>query len=273
MTFSVELFKRDFNAIRQSSPLVHNITNYVAMNLSANVLLAAGASPIMSSEPEEIADLAASSDALVVNIGCLEQGQIAAMRLAAEAAHRQGKPWVLDPVGAGASRLRTETALELARSFRPTVIRGNASEIMALAGSGKGARGVDSAHDSAAALEYAVQIASALGTIVSISGPTDFITDGHNIIAISNGSPLMPKVSALGCAASALTAAFAAVGTGHALAAAAGAMALMGIAGEVAAQHSAGPGSLAVNFIDTLSSLDPEEAAGLIKFKEQTYSI
>ena len=257
-------FTEDCRLIRATAPLIHNITNYVAMEMSANALLAVGASPLMSSEPEEMDEIAGISSAIVINLGCLEKKQIEAMRIAAEAAVTHVKPWVLDPVGAGTSRLRTDTALELLSRFRPSVVRGNASEIMALAGASSRPHGVDSADGSLEALEHARSIAKKYGTIVSVSGPTDYITDGKAVVSIMNGSPMMPSVTAMGCTSSALTAAFLAVDDDP-LSAASCAMALMGVAGEKAAADSDGPGSLRVRFIDTLYNLKPEEAEKLIR--------
>lgn len=255
-------FIQDCVSISEQSPLVLNITNYVAMNFTANALLAIGASPLMSSEPDEMDELVELCSALVMNIGCIGKTQIEAMRAAAAAAERLGRPWVLDPAGAGASRLRTRTALELA-AMGPAVIRGNAAEILCLAGASVASRGVDSTVAGELAVEAGKALASRLGTVVSISGPRDYITDGKSVVSIGNGSPMMPRVTAMGCAASAITGAFAAVDADR-LQAAAGAMALMGVAGEQAASAAAGTGSLATGFIDILSTLRPEEASKLI---------
>ena len=260
----LEKFIDDCRLIRQTAPLIHNITNYVAMDFSANALLAVGASPLMSSEPAEMEDISVISSALAINIGCLEQVQIEAMRIAAKAAKKTGKPWVLDPVGAGASRLRTGTATELLDRFRPSVVRGNASEILALCGVPSRSRGVDSKDSGLDALEYAKGLAVKYGTVVSISGSIDYITDGQKVVTISNGSPMMPSVTAMGCTATALTAAFLAVDK-DALSAASCAMALMGVAGEIAAAESRGPGSMVRNFLDTLYNLDPGEAFKMIR--------
>lgn len=257
-------FTEDCHLIRETAPLIHNITNYVAMELSANALLAVGASPVMSSEPAEMDDIVTACQALVINIGCLEQRQIEAMRIAASAADKQGKPWVLDPVGAGVSGLRAETAMELLKCFRPAVLRGNASEILSLCGIPAKSNGVDSIEDGKTAVRHARSLALRCGTVVSISGPIDYITDGKDVISICNGSAMMPSVTAMGCTASALTAAFLAVDKDH-MSAASCAMALMGVAGEKAAATSDGPGSLAVRFIDTLYSLKPEEAFKMIR--------
>lgn len=261
-------FAEDCRKIRQTSPVIHNITNYVAMSISANALLAIGASPIMSSEPEEMEDIVGLSSALTINLGCLERKQIEAMRIAAVTAVRLGKPWVLDPVGAGASRLRTNTALELISEYSPSVIRGNASEIMSLSGASARQHGVDSAEESRIASTYAASLARKYACIVSVSGPTDYITDGKEILSISNGDPIMPSVTAMGCTASAITASFLAV-QDNALEAAANAMALMGLAGELAATSCQGPGSFAVEFIDTLACIDPVQAQKNIRYGQK----
>ena len=267
--FQPESLSNDCLHLRQQSPLILNITNYVAMSFSANALLAAGASPLMSSEPEEMTELVKASDALVINIGCLEQRQAEAMAIAARAALEQGKPWVLDPAGVGLSRLRRETVARLISEFHPCVIRGNASEILVLAGEKAASRGVDSAEGSEAAVGAASRLASETGAVISLSGEIDFITDGRTVIKLYGGSPMMPRVTAMGCAASALTAAFLAVDEDR-LAAAASAMALMGAAGEKAASESNGPGSFAVNFIDALASLNPEAAAKSLRYEQES---
>lgn len=260
-------FTEDCLRIHRQFPLVHNITNYVAMNLSANALLAIGASALMSSEPEEMSEIVTTCDALQINLGCLEKRQVEAMVVAARTANALGKPWVLDPVGVGISRLRTETTRMLIARYNPVVIRGNASEIMFLAGADAIPRGVDATTESHLAVEHAVRLAKETGAVVSVSGLVDYITDGTEIFSIFNGSPMMSQVSAMGCTASAITAAFLAVDD-IPLYAATNAMALMGIAGERAAAESAGPGSLVANFIDLLAGLDPEEAANSIRYEQ-----
>ncbi len=261
---NLQKFTEDCTLIREESPLVHNITNYVAMNIAANALLAIGASPLMSFCKEEMEEIVGISSSLVINIGCLDMNEIEGMRAAAATAHRLGKPWVLDPVGAGASKLRTHTAMELIENFRPAIIRGNASEIMCLAGEGISSRGVDSSNSSSDALEAAKTLAGACGAVVSVSGETDYITDGLRVETIANGSPLMAKVTAMGCTASSITGAFAAV-DGNAFDAALGAMAMMGLAGELALKKSKGTGSLAMNFIDELSNFEASAYSKLIR--------
>ena len=257
----IQKFKDDCAAVRSQSPLVHNITNYVAMNIAANTLLAAGASPLMSFCPEEMDEIVAISSALVINIGCLDMQEIAAM---------SAKPWVPDPVGAGASKLRTATALELITRYHPAIIRGNASEIMCLAGAAIASKGVDSSESSDNAVEAGKTLAQATGAVVSISGAVDYVTDGVRVESIANGTPLMSKVTAMGCSASALTGAFAAVDK-TAFDAALNAMAMMGVAGDIASRQGSpeagklGTGTFAVRFIDALSTFDAESASALIR--------
>jgi hydroxyethylthiazole kinase len=246
---------QDIEQIRQQSPVVHNITNYVVMNSTANALLALGASPIMAHAPEEVEEIVAISGAVVINIGTLSQAWIGSMALAMAAARQRGLPIVLDPVGAGASRLRTQACLDLIRGTPPTVIRGNASEIRALQVSGATTRGVDSRDRADTALGAGRDLHRACGATIAISGPVDLIVRGDDLIEVANGHPMMPRVTGLGCAASALVGAFAAVNP-DALLAAAHAMAVMGICGEVAAGASQGPGSFHVAFLDALYRLD-----------------
>lgn len=245
----------DIEAIRRTAPLVHNITNYVVMNTTANALLALGASPIMAHAVEEMEAMTAISGALVINLGTLSKPWIESMHAAAGAASRKGIPVILDPVGAGASALRTDTARVLLQSGAIRIVRGNASEISATAGHQAQGKGVDSLMDPEAAAGAAQEISRHYGVVLSVSGPVDIITDGARLMRVANGHPMMTKVTGLGCTASALTGAFAAVNPDP-LAATAHAMAVMGIAGEIAAAKSAGPGSLQMHFIDTLYQLD-----------------
>ena len=239
--------------IREQSPLVLNLTNYVAMNFSANALLAVGASPLMSLEANEMEELTAQCDACVINIGCLEAAHTKAMLLAAQTARKLGRPWVLDPVGVGASAWRDGFVRQLLEQ-KPTVIRGNASEILHLAGEKPRSRGVDAAVSSREAAQAGKRLALETGAVVSISGATDYITDGHDTVDLTGGSALMPQVTAMGCTASALTAAFVAC-VKPALTAAAGAMALMSAAGEAGAARCTGPGALAAAFTDAIWAL------------------
>lgn len=240
--------------VREAAPLVHGITNYVAMDISANALLAVGASPAMVHAEEEVEDFVALAGALVVNIGTLSPPWVRAMTLAARRARAGVTPWVLDPVGAGATPYRTEVARELA-GLRPTVVRGNASEILALAGAGGRVRGVDSTDASDDARDVARRLAGELECTVAVTGATDYVTDGDRLLAVDNGHPMMTRITALGCSASALVGAFCAV-EADPLAATAHALAVLGLAGEIAARESPGPGTLRVRILDALYTMD-----------------
>ncbi len=241
--------------VRTVSPLVHNITNYVVMNNTANALLAIGAAPAMVHAAEEVEDFVAIASSLVINIGTLSPSWITSMRLSAAHAIALEKPWVLDPVGVGATPLRTSVSSQLAQ-LGPSVIRANASEVLALAAvTSKITRGVDSTEPSAAAIEPARQLAQTYKCVVVVSGAVDYVTDGDRTIEIHNGHPMMPRVTGLGCTASALVGAFLAVEPDPVLAAA-HAMAVLGVAGEIAAEKSPGPGSLQMHLLDALYQLD-----------------
>ena len=239
-------------AIRERRPLVHNITNFVVMNNSANALLALGASPAMVHSSDEVEDFVALSQALVVNIGTLYSEQIAAGKLAAIRAKAAGVPWVFDPVGAGATPYRQAAAVTLAR-LGPSVIRGNGSEILALAQQARAGhgRGVDSLHGSEAALDAARKLAEDSGAAIAITGEVDYVTDGRRVVEIHNGHALMTRVTGLGCSATAVIGAFLAVEP-DALAATVAALAVFGVAGELAAEQARGPGSLQVELLDAL---------------------
>ena len=242
-------------AVRERAPLVHNITNFVAMDVTANCLLALGASPAMVHAEEEVEDFVAIASSLVVNIGTLSPPWVAAMARAAARARALGRPWVLDPVGAGATPYRTRTALDLIE-LRPTVIRGNASEILALAGAAAGpTKGVDSTHGTDEAVDAAAQLARSSGAVVAVTGALDRVTDGARWREVGNGDPRMTRVTALGCAASAVIGAFLTVEPDP-LEAAARALAIFGLAGERAAAVAAGPGSLRWRLLDELALLD-----------------
>lgn len=251
-------------AIRMRAPLVHNITNYVVMNNTANALLAIGASPAMVHAIEEVEEFVALSQSLVVNIGTLSTPWIKAMDKAAVAANARHIPWVLDPVGAGATTLRTETAADLAQ-LHPSCIRGNASEILVLAGAtGERTKGVDSTRNSADALAPARQLALATGAVVAVTGPVDYVTDGRQTVALANGHPLMARVTGLGCTATALVGAALAVEPDRLVAVASG-LSFLALAGEIAAERSPGPGSLQLQLLDALHQLDAETIARRLK--------
>lgn len=251
------------SAIRGQSPVIHNITNYVVMNSTANALLALGASPVMAHAENEVKDMVGIASALVINIGTLSDPWIRAMFKAALKASEKGIPIVLDPVGAGATPYRTQMARELIEAVPPTIIRGNASEILAVISDEGKTKGVDSSAASDQALEAAWALNQSSGSVVCISGETDYIVGNGRVTKIRNGHPLMTRVTGLGCTATALCGAFAAVEKDYA-SATVQAMAVMGIAGELAAQKAAGPGSMQVLFLDALYSLSEDDIRRLL---------
>lgn len=225
--------------VRQSSPLVHNITNYVTVNDCANIVIACGASPIMADDPNEVEEITSICSALNINIGTLNTRTIESMVLAGKKAASLHHPTVLDPVGAGASKLRTDTALRLIREIPFTVIRGNLSEIRLLAkGEGKG-RGVDSVdhvtdENLDEVIAFTKQFAKDTGAVIAISGAIDIVADEKTAYVIRNGHAMMADVTGTGCQLSALCAAFVGASPDQPLQAVAAAFATMGLAGEIA---------------------------------------
>lgn len=244
----------ELTRMRAATPLVHNITNYVSMEISANALLAVGAAPAMIHAEEEAAEFAAIAGALVINIGTLSPAWVAAMTASAVAANGAGVPWVLDPVAAGATGYRRRVCEGLL-AFRPTLIRGNASEILALAGATASGRGVDAGDGVEAAEAAARSLAQETRGLVAVTGPVDFLTDGTEARRIANGAPILTQVTAMGCALSAVSGAFLA-GAADRMDAATAALAAYALAGEQAAAVAAGPGSFAPAFLDALAALD-----------------
>ncbi len=255
---------RDLQQVRTQSPIVHNITNYVAMSFNANALLALGASPIMAHAREEMEDMVSISGALVINIGTLDAQWIESMVEAGRAMRALNRPIILDPVGSGATPLRTATCHRIIEECHPTIIRGNGSEIMSLVDSSVLSKGVDSSVGSDMAVEAAKALARESGAVVVISGETDYITDGDRVETISNGSTMMTSVTAMGCTASCVVGAFAAINA-NPFEASLHAMATMGVAGEHAAAISKGSGSLQVNFLDELYNLTPDTLAQCVR--------
>jgi hydroxyethylthiazole kinase len=262
---SAESVWKDVVKIRETSPLVHNITNFVVMNNTANALLAIGASPVMAHAEEEAADMAAIAGALVINIGTLSGPWVRGMKIAMEKARERKIPLVFDPVGAGATPYRSRICRELPGAVPPDIIRGNASEVSALVSEAVKTKGVDSTLSSDSAADSARKLSGLYNCVVSLSGETDYIVKGGARILILNGHPMMPKVTGLGCTATALTGAFAAV-NGDYLEAAAHAMAVMGIAGEIAALSAEGPGSFQARFLDALYNLKEDEIKRLLRW-------
>jgi hydroxyethylthiazole kinase len=246
------------STLRARNPLVHNITNYVVMNTTANALLAVGASPAMVHAAEEVADFAPIAAALVINIGTLSAPWVDAMIAAATAASDAGVPWILDPVAAGATPFRRETSRRLV-ALKPAVIRGNASEIIAVAGDasdGKGGgKGVDSTASSESAADTARRLARDTGAVVAVTGKVDYVTDGARTAAIANGDVMLTRVTGTGCTATAIIGAYLGAGLGPFDAAVAG-LATIGVAAEAAVKEARGPGSFQVTLIDALYHLD-----------------
>ncbi len=252
--------------VREKSPLVQNITNFVVMNNTANALLALGASPIMVHAEEELEEVLSFCNSLVINIGTLSKPWADNMILAAQLANKLGKPWVLDPVGAGISSLRNET-LQALMLLKPTVIRGNASEIIALQNfNRKSVKGVDSTHSSSYALEAGKLLQKETGSIICISGATDYVISDDEITEIKNGTSVMTKVTGMGCTATAITGAFIGLAK-HPYQEAVAGVAITSLAGELAAKISKGPGSLQLNFYDILFNLAKEQILGNLKIK------
>lgn len=250
--------------LREQAPLVQCLTNIVAANWTANVLLAAGASPAMVDNPAEAGHFAGVASAVLINLGTPYPETVAAMREAARAAVAAGRPWVLDPVAAGGLPWRTEVALELLDDAAPTVIRGNASEVLGLAGASVGGRGADAADSVEAAALTATYLATRYNAAVAVSGPVDYLTDGRNSLTIANGHQWLTRVTGVGCALGALMAAFAAV-TRNGLEAATAATAMLTVAADQAAATTSGPGTFAPALLDRLASLTPDELASAVR--------
>ena len=255
-TLPMSIIADELARMRAITPLVHLLTNEVVQEITANVLLAAGASPAMIVAEEEASVFAAISGALLVNVGTLYPARLTVMRQAVKAANQAGVPWTLDPVAVGVLDYRTQACREFL-ALKPAAIRGNASEILALAGFAGGGRGVDSTAGSDAAQSAAEQLARSTGAVVAVTGETDFITDGKSTWATPWGHPIMTRVVGTGCALSALVAAFTAQAQNR-LNAVAAACAVAGLCGERAAASSHGPGSFKADFLDALYRLSPD---------------
>jgi hydroxyethylthiazole kinase len=244
--------------VRERRPLIHQITNYVVMNETANVTLAIGALPVMAHAVEEVEEMASVAGALVLNIGTLSSHWIDAMLLAGKAANRAGAPVVLDPVGVGATTLRTETARRILSEVDVAVVRGNAAEVASLAGIDAEIRGVEAINVEAGAATVARAAAGGLGVVASVTGPVDHVSDGERTLAIANGHPLLATITGSGCMASTVTGCFAAVREEDLLAGAAYALAAFGVAAEDAARDAQGPGTFHARLYDALYALTEE---------------
>lgn len=260
-------------AVRANVPLIHNITNYVTVNDVANAVLAIGASPIMADDIGEAGDISAISSALVINMGTLNERTIASMIAAGKRANECGVPVVFDPVGAGASALRNDTALKIVSEVKLAVLRGNLSEVSFIAGLDVATKGVDSAaaDEKNDAVAVAKSVADSLGCTVAITGAVDTISDGKQTVQIRNGHPQLSKVTGTGCMTSALVGSFAGAANGDFFTAAAGGVLSMGLAGEIAYEKagSIGTGSFHIAIIDALSNLDAKTIQERAKLDEK----
>jgi hydroxyethylthiazole kinase len=254
--------------IRERKPLVHNITNYVVMNETANATLALGALPVMAHAGEEVEDMARLASALVINLGTLSPHWVDAMLLAGGAATARGIPIVLDPVGAGATQYRTLTAHRILDSVDVTVVRGNAGEVATLVGAHAEVRGVESIVAGLEPAELARTAARRLGVVASVTGPVDHVSDGNRVLAVANGHELLATVTGTGCMSSALTGCFVAAKPGDAVEAAAEALAAFGVAAEDAARGADGPGTFHARLYDGLYALDPDTLDGRARIEE-----
>lgn len=258
--------------IRKREPLIHHITNYVTVNDCANVVLAIGASPIMADDVGEVEEVVALADALVLNMGTLNQRTVASMTAAGKRANDLGIPVILDPVGVGISKLRKTTARKICKDIKVSIVRGNLSEISFLAGEASVARGVDSSREDEKndSGSVARKLSKELGCIVAVTGAVDVITDGQRMVTVSNGHPMLSKVTGTGCMTTSLVGAFAGV-TEDLMEAAVGGVASMGIAGELSYERvgDKGTGSFHMGIMDALSQIDGEIFRKRAKIREE----
>ena len=255
--------------LRERKPLVHQITNYVVMNETANATLALGALPVMAHAPEEVEEMVGLASALVLNIGTLSEHWVEAMLLAGKAANARGIPVVLDPVGAGATAYRTRTAQRLLDALDVTVLRGNAGEVATLVGAEAEVRGVESIGAGLEPAELARTAARRLGLVASVTGPVDHVSDGELVLAVANGHELLAAVTGTGCTSTAVTGCFLAAKPDDPLAAAAEALAAFGVAAEDAAAGAGGPGTFHARLYDALYALDPDTLDARARISER----
>ena len=244
--------------LRDKKPLIHNITNYVVMNYTANALLACGASPVMAHASEEVEEMVSFAGALVLNIGTLTPYWIDSMLKAGKQANELNIPIILDPVGSGATKLRTDSAKRLIDELSIKVVRGNASEVLSLAHEGSQTKGVDSIHSVDEAADAALILAKELNTTLAITGAVDLITNGEHIYRVSNGHELMGYVTGTGCTATVIIGAFLAVDH-HSVRATSTALAYFGLSGEKAAKEAQTPGSFQIAMLDALYTIDEKQ--------------
>jgi hydroxyethylthiazole kinase len=248
----------NLSAIREKRPLIHNITNFVAMNFTANVLLAMGASPVMAHAIHEVEEMVSRAAALVLNIGTLTEDRVTSMIAAGRKASVCQVPVIFDPVGSGATSFRSRSARQIIAETQPRVIRANPSEALSLMDASAQTRGLDAAHTVDQAIAAARHLSSELSATLAITGPLDLVTDGRLTLRIANGHPLMSRVTAMGCAATAVIGAFLSVDPDP-VTAAATALAYFGLAGEIAGRQAAAPGSFMIQLLDALYTITPEQ--------------
>ncbi|MBW2539673.1 MAG: hydroxyethylthiazole kinase [Deltaproteobacteria bacterium] len=254
--------------VREKKPLIHNITNYVAMNYTANALLAMGASPVMAHSFDEVEEMVSQAGALILNIGTLTESWITSMLKAGKKASELGTSVLLDPVGAGATSFRTNSAKKIIKETHISVIRGNPSEILALSDHDVKTKGVESIHTVEEAAEPGKNMAHKLKATVAITGVADLITDGNQVIRVWNGHPLMGYVTATGCIATATIGAFLAVDD-NPFSASVTALSFLGLAGEVAGEKASAPGSFMIEMLNALYTITPEALMDGCKIKEE----
>jgi hydroxyethylthiazole kinase len=257
------------DTLRRNKPLVHQITNYVVMNETANATLALGGLPVMAHAGEEVEEMVRLASSLVLNIGTLSEHWVEAMLLAGGAANARAIPVVLDPVGVGATAYRTTTARRILDIVDVTVLRGNAGEVATLVGAQAEVRGVESISTGLDPAELAREAARRLGVIASVTGPVDHVSDGERVLAVSNGHELLATVTGTGCMSSALTGCFLAAKPGEPLEAAAEALAAFGVAAEDAADGAGGPGTFHARLYDALYALDPATLDARARIEER----
>ena len=253
--------------VRTQRPLIHHITNFVVMNATANITLCMGALPVMAHAPQEVEEMVDAASALVLNLGTLWPEQVEAMLIAGRRANQRGIPIVLDPVGAGATRLRTESAHRLLEKLSITIVRGNLAEIAVLAGMESRIRGVESVGSTGNAAATASQFAKKFGCVAAVTGPIDVVTDGVRWIRVANGHPMMSTVTGTGCMATSVVAACAAVKKDAVIATAA-ALAAYGLAGESAAEKAQGPGTFQLHLFDAVAALTQEALRAGMRIEE-----
>jgi hydroxyethylthiazole kinase len=244
--------------LRSRRPMIHHITNMVVMNDTANVTLHIGGQPVMSHAKEEVAEMVSAAGALVLNIGTLTPELVESMLVAGRRANELGIPIVLDPVGAGATPLRTDSCLRLLRELRIAIVRGNSGEIGALTGLGGVVKGVDSVKDAGDPVVATKTLAKRFGATAIITGARDHISDGKRVTGVDSKHPMLKTLTGTGCMTTTVVAAFAAVESDYVLASTAG-LTCFGLAAEHAAKTSVGPGSFKVALFDSLYNLTPEQ--------------